>query len=248
MFGDAWNVALNIIASAITGSVVWLTGRLVARRRIRRKRDFFGLVADSECLLVVPRHASSNQSHSVHRNDAAALLELSTVIGDCGARPEVIFHDQTYQGFGDKAEFCIGGPAANQRTVAHLRSALPGVEVRTPVDDSTAVPTIELGGQTYPYYWGQEEYALLAKIVRSKQDKPTFLICGQSSVANRAAGRYLGTHYRRFLRAHGTRGRFCVVLRIVESEVYGPTVVELVRDATDDAFTRNVLVTGGTGS
>ena len=245
MSGDAWNVALNIIASAITGSVVWLTGRLVGRRRMRRKREFFGLVADSECLLVVPRHASATE-RSVHRNDAAALLELSTIIGDCGARPEVIFHDQPYQGLGDKAEFCLGGPAANQRTKAHLRSAMPGVSI---VGYGPGVPLdLFVADESYQMDVGRVEYVALAKIVRNRRDKPTFVICGQSSASNRAAGRYLAENYRKLLREHGTRGRFCLVLRVLESDVYGPTVVELVRDATDDAFTRNVLVTDATAS
>ncbi|QUH01314.1 hypothetical protein HUO13_11320 [Saccharopolyspora erythraea] len=246
MTADAWNVALNIIASAITGSVVWLTARLVARRRLGRKREFFGLVADSDYLVVVPRHASSTQDHSVHRNDAAALLELSATVGDCGARPNVIFHDQAYAGIADKAEFCIGGPTANRRTVAHMRSALPGLAL---LDSDRSQPiTIAVGEHHYEFEQGRVEYVALAKIVRARLDKPTFLICGQSSTSNRAAGRYLASHYRDLMRAHGTHGRFCVVLRVLESEVYGPNVVELVGDVTDAVFTRNVLVTGATGS
>ncbi|EQD82513.1 hypothetical protein N599_30255 [Saccharopolyspora erythraea D] len=244
--GDAWNVALNIIASAITGSVVWLTGRLVARRRLGRKREFFGLVADSDYLVVVPRHASSNQDNSVHRNDAAALLELSATLGDCGARPDVIFHDQNYEGVADKAEFCIGGPTANRRTVAHMRSALPGLDF---IESERSQPVaIAVGEHHYEFERGRVEHVALAKIVRGPKDKPTFLICGQSSASNRAAGRYLASHYRDLMRAHGTRGRFCVVLRVLEPEVYGPNVVEPAGDVTDAVFTRNVLVAGATGS
>ncbi|WP_186459522.1 hypothetical protein [Saccharopolyspora dendranthemae] len=125
MTGDAWNIGLNIIASVITGSVVWLSGRLLRLRGLRRKQAFFGLSSGGECLLVVPRMVSADNERSVHRNDAAAMLDLSSILGECGAKPEVIFHDQVYQGLADKPEFCIGGPVANRRTEAHLRSVLP---------------------------------------------------------------------------------------------------------------------------
>jgi hypothetical protein len=241
MAGDAWNVALNIIASAITGSVVWLTGRFVTRRRLLRKKLFFALDNDNDCLLAVPRHASSNRESSVNRTDVATLLELSAVIQSCGARAEVVFHDQTYQGLGGKTEFCVGGPEANQRTAAYLRSALPGVRVgeyEAGRADSTA---ITVAGEIYPPEVGKVEYAVLAKITRAAQVKPAFVICGQTSAANQAAGRYLAFHYRELIRTHG-RGRFCVLLRVLEPQVYGPTVVELVRDATSEAFDDSMAV------
>ncbi|MFC7344020.1 hypothetical protein [Saccharopolyspora griseoalba] len=236
MSGDAWNIALNIIASAITGSAVWLSTKALALRRLRREQVFFGLTGGDECLVVVPRHASSDRRRSVHRNDAAALLELSSVLGDCRARPEVVFHDDVYQGLAGKAEFCIGGPDANERTAAHLRSMLPGVRVSRHDRDPEEL-TIAVGEHEHPAETGRLEHVVLAKIVRRDQDRPAFLICGQSSISNRAATRYLQDHYRELARAHGLRGRFCLVLRVVESHAYGPSVVELVRDATAEAFT-----------
>ena len=233
MTGDAWNIGLNIIASVITGSVVWLSGRLLRLRGLRRKQAFFGLSSGGECLLVVPRMVSADNERSVHRNDAAAMLDLSAILGECGAKPEVIFHDQVYQGLADKAEFCIGGPVANRRTEAHLRSVLPGVRI----GGAEERMAISVGGQTYPSHTRRVEYALLAKVVRDKRDKPAFVICGQTSIANRAAARYLGAQFPRLKRAHGLRGRFCVLLRVIESESYGPSVVELVRDVTTAAFT-----------
>jgi hypothetical protein len=230
--GDAWNIGLNIIASVITGSVVWISGRLLRLRRLRRKQVFFGLSSGGECLLVVPRMVSADNERSVHRNDAAAMLDLSAILGECGAKPEVIFHDQVYQGLADKPEFCIGGPVANQRTEAHVRSVLPGVRIAGP-EERTA---IEVGGESYPSNTRRVEYALLAKIVRSKRDKPAFVICGQTSIANRAAARYLDAEYQRLRSRYGVR-RFCVLLRVIESESYGPSVVELVRDITAEAFT-----------
>jgi hypothetical protein len=241
MAGDAWNVTLNIIASAITGSVVWLTGRFVTRHRLRRKKVFFGLDNDTDCLLAVPRHASSNRENSVHRTDVATLLELSAIIQSCGARPEVSFHDQTYQGLGGKTEFCVGGPEANQRTAAYLRSALPGIHVHRYEAGRADSMAITVAGEAYPPELGKVEYAVLAKITRDAQVRPAFVISGQTSAANRAAGRYLAFHYRELIRTHG-RGRFCILLRVLEPQAYGPTVVELVRDATSEAFDESMAM------
>ncbi|TDC95106.1 hypothetical protein E1161_05600 [Saccharopolyspora aridisoli] len=122
---------------------------------------------------------------------------------------------------------------ANQRTEAHVRSVLPGVRIAGP----EARTAIDVGGETYPSNTHRVEYVLLAKIVRSKRDKPAFVICGQTSIANRAAARYLGSEYQRLRTRCGVRRRFCVLLRVIESEGYGPSVVELVRDITTEAFT-----------
>ncbi|WP_186459521.1 hypothetical protein [Saccharopolyspora dendranthemae] len=73
--------------------------------------------------------------------------------------------------------------------------------------------------------------------MRDERDKPAFVICGQTSIANRAAARYLDAEFQRLKRAHGLRRRFCVLLRVIEPESYGPSVVELVRDVTTEAFT-----------
>ncbi|MDI2027408.1 hypothetical protein QFW96_02245 [Saccharopolyspora sp. TS4A08] len=236
MSGDAWNVSLNIIASVITGSAVWLVTKALALRKTRRMQVFFGLTGGDECLVVVPRHASSNRDRSVHRNDAAALLELSTVLGDCRARPEVVFHDDVYQGAADKAEFCIGGPDANHRTAAHLRSAVPNLRHALYEDDPEGV-TISVGERRFPVEMGRAEYVALAKIQRERDDKPAFLICGQTSVSNRAAARYLQRNHTRLMRTYGLRKRFCLILRVVEPGTYGPSVVELAHDATFEAFT-----------
>ncbi|TDD91618.1 hypothetical protein E1202_05585 [Saccharopolyspora karakumensis] len=232
MTGDAWNIGLNIIASVITGSMVWISGRLLRLRRLRRKQAFLGLSSGGECLIVVPRMFSADNERSVHRNDAAAMLDLSAILSECGAKPEVIFHDQVYQGLAAKSEFCIGGPAANRRTEAHLRSVLPGVRMAG-ADERTA---IDVGGQSYPSNLHHLEYALLAKVVRHERDKPAFVICGQTSIANRVAARYLDSEYPRLRSRYGVRRRFCVLLRVIESESYGPSVVEFVRDITTEAF------------
>jgi hypothetical protein len=75
---------------------------------------------------------------------------------------------------------------------------------------------------------------LLARLTAGQNDdpRPVFLFCGQRSVANQAAARYLARHHSRLARKYGTRGNFCVLLRVVNSQAYGPDVVELVADVT----------------
>src|SRR5262245_29292292 len=94
-----------------------------------RKRAFFGLDKAAECLLAVSRHASSPPQLTVHRPDVAALVELATVARDCGARVDLVAEEDIPKGIGRTTEFCVGGPAGNPRTGAHLRSILRGVHV-----------------------------------------------------------------------------------------------------------------------
>ena len=232
---SAWNVLLNIVASVITGTAVWLGQRALWRRRLRRRRRFFGVGADEDCLLVVNRHASSPSDRSVHRTDVVALLELSGVLRECGARTEVIFHDQATEGLGLRTEFCVGGPGSNTRTAAHLRWGLPGLTMESSAAQFERA-TIRVGSEAYVRQPDLVEHVVLARIVRPGQRRPVFLVCGQTAVANRAGVGYLVSHQRELVRAHGLDGRFCLVLRVLEPGVYGPNLVELVGDVTAEAF------------
>lgn len=225
------DLILNIAAGVLTAGLGWLAQRLLQRRRLQRTRDFFGLPAGSECLLVVNRHASSSSELSVHRRDVFALLELAGLVQRCGAQVEVIGHDAARQGFGTKTEFCIGGPSSNSRTAAHLKWRLPGIDV---IDARTGGTRV--GGTTYPYD-KQSPSVLLAKVTGPDQTRPVFLISGQRAITNQAAVRYLVTRERRLARSYGTDGRFCLLLRVIDPEAYGPDVVELVADVTELAFT-----------
>ncbi|WBB46798.1 hypothetical protein O3597_16560 [Verrucosispora sp. WMMA2044] len=68
------DLLINLLASVIAGTAVWLTGFLLRRHKLNRARAFFGLAAGASCLLVVSRHASSPREFSVHRRDVAALV------------------------------------------------------------------------------------------------------------------------------------------------------------------------------
>ncbi len=224
------DLSLNIAAGLLTAVLVWLAQWLLQRRRLQQTRVFFGLTAGTECLLVVNRHASSTSDLSVHRRDVFALLELAGLIQRCGAQIEVVSHEAR-RGFGVKTEFCIGGPTSNSRMAAHLKWKLPGIQE---IDAKTG--STQIGDITYAYD-KQAPYVVLAKITGPDQGRPVFLICGQQAITNQAAVRYLVTRERRLARTYGVGGRFCLLLRVINPEVYGPDVVELVADVTEAAFT-----------
>ncbi|GAA3377467.1 hypothetical protein GCM10020367_53250 [Streptomyces sannanensis] len=231
MNDDVRNIVLGVIAAGLSGSLGWLTRTYFWRRRLRRVQGFFGLPADSECVLVVNREFGGD---GVHRNDVFALLELSALIKDCGAHAQIVTHDAARQGFGERTEFCLGGPMSNRRTAAHLRSLLPGVTVNLDAERGPDFASFVIGGENYRLEKGESEYVLLARVVMDEHSRPVFLFCGQRAITNQAASRYLARHHRKLARAYG-RNSFCLLLKVVHSQAYGPDVVELVADVTDAA-------------
>jgi hypothetical protein len=239
MLDSAWNVLLNVVASAITGVAVWLGQRALWRRRLERKRRFYGLRPGEDCVLVVNRHHSSPRDSSVNRTDVSALLLLAGVLAECGARPRVLFHDQPSDDLGERTEFCLGGPSSNVRTVAHLRQRLPGVSM--PERDPEG-PVIRVAADVFRVERDVAVHVLLAKLPGRGRSGPVFVISGLTALANQAAVGYLTARWRELARAHGLDGAFCLVLRVVEPAVYGPSLVELVLDATATAFARPAAV------
>jgi hypothetical protein len=239
MSDDVRNLVLVLVGLAVGGLLGWLARSYLWRRRLHRRQRFFGLPKDSECLLVVPRDPGA-RGWSLARHDAFALLELAAVIKECGAHAEVLAHDTAWQGFGARTEFCIGGPAANYRLAAHLRSMLPGVEINTDSAQGPDQGAITVGGETYRLEKGAVEYVLLARLAAGRDsgnDRPVFLSSGQRGIANQAATRYLARHQGRLVRKHGLDATFCLLLRVVNSQAYGSDVVELVADVTKAATT-----------
>jgi hypothetical protein len=239
MSNGVTDLVVNIAAGLLTAVLLWLAQWSLRRRRLQRTRDFFGLQAGADCLLVVNRHASSANELSVHRRDVFALLELAGLIKLCGARAEVVSHDEVRRGFGEKAEFCIGGPSSNSRTAAHLKWKLPGVDIASRLGATAPGPSdglpIRIGDVTFSREPGAG-YVLLAKVVAEEQPRPVFVISGQTAVTNQAAVRYLVAHERKLARKYGTKGGFCAILKVINPEAYGPDVVEWAADVTDTAF------------
>ncbi|MFD7322578.1 hypothetical protein ACFV9D_16035 [Streptomyces sp. NPDC059875] len=231
---DLRNVVLGVLATGVSASLGWLTRTYLWRRALRRKQAFFGLRDGSECLLVVNRQAGNERA--VHSVDVSALLELSALIKDCGARPEIVQHDMARQGLGDRAEICVGGPYSNRRMAAHLASLLPGLTMNVESEPVADRGMFTVGGEVYRGVHGETEYVLLARLTGGEGGRPVFLLCGQSAVCNQAAARHLARHHEKLARKYGS-GPFVLLLKVVNSQAYGPDVVELVADLTRAART-----------
>ncbi|MFD5098483.1 hypothetical protein [Streptomyces albidochromogenes] len=228
MTDDVRNIVLGVIAAGISASLGWLARTYLWRRTLRRKQEFLGMPTDSESLLVVNRDMGGE---GVHRYDVFALLELAAVVKDCGAHARILSHDAAGQGIGERTEFCVGGPASNRRTAAHLQSLLPGVRIDTDAAPGPDRAAFHVGGERYPLDPGAAEYVLLARLTTRQGARPVFLFCGQRAITNQAATRYLARNHEKLARKHGN-GSFCLLLKVINSEAYGPDVVELVADVT----------------
>jgi hypothetical protein len=132
-------VLISLLSSVVAASAAWVGQWLLRHRTLARKRAFFGVTPGADCVLVTPRHFSSPQTASVHRRDTAALVELGTIISACGGTSQIVSGDGELHGVGRLTEFCVGGPTANPRTHAHLRSILQGV-VSEPDEARMACP------------------------------------------------------------------------------------------------------------
>lgn len=229
MNDDVRDIVLGVVATGVSASLGWLARTWLWRRRLRRKQTFFGLPANSECLLVVNREAGGDGA--VHRNDVFALLELSALVKDCSAHAQITGHDIVRQGFGERTEFCVGGPVSNRRTAAHLLSLLPGVRINTDPQPGPDRGAFQIGSERYRAEKGVAEHVLLARLTVSQEARPVFLFCGQQAIANQAAARYLARNHEKLARTH-RNNTFCLLLKVVNSQAYGPDVVELVADVT----------------
>lgn len=232
MNDDVRNIVLGVVAAAISAGLGWLTRTHLWKRKLRRKQAFFGLPDNAESLLVVNRGAGGPEL-TVMRYDVFALLELAALIKDCNANAQIVPHDAARQGFGERTEFCVGGPASNRRMMAHLASLLPGVRVNVDAEPGPDRGALQVGSERHRVEVGKEEYALLARLTvdQSHGTRPVFLFCGQTAITNQAATRYLARNHERLSRKHGT-GSFVLLLKVVNSQAYGPDVVELVADVT----------------
>jgi hypothetical protein len=227
------DLLINLLASVIAGIAVWLAQRLLRYRRLAREQAFFGLTGQAACQLSVARHFSSPHRSSVHRRDVAALVELATLARECGARADLASDAELAREFGRLTEFCVGGPSGNARTVTHLRTLVPGVTFRPA---GVEPETLLVGDAEFPCVPGVAEFVVLARALGPAGGKPVFVLAGQTAPTNLAAARYLDRNHRELFRTHGADRPFCLVLRIVEPEVYGIDFTEVAADVTDIAF------------
>ncbi|MFK4546462.1 hypothetical protein RKD29_006058 [Streptomyces tendae] len=232
MTDDVRNIVLGVVAAGISATLGWLARTYLWKRKLRRKQAFFGLPDSSESLLVVNRDPAASEP-AVHRFDVFALLELSALIKDCGAHAQVVTQDMVGQGFGERTEFCVGGPGSNRRMVAHMAAMLPGVRMNVDPEPGPDRGAFQIGSERHRLEAGVTEYVLLARLTAGdrREARPAFLFCGQRAITNQAATRYLARHHEKLARKHGNNS-FVLLLKVVNSQAYGPDVVELVGDVT----------------
>ncbi|MFE6619192.1 hypothetical protein [Streptomyces sp. NPDC057740] len=237
MNDDVRNIVLGVLAAGISAGLGWLARTYLWKRKLRRKQEFFGLPQNSESLLVVNRDPATSEP-AVHRFDVFALLELAALIKDCGAHLQMVTQDNVQQGFGERTEFCVGGPGSNRRMLAHMAAMLPGVRVNIDPEPGPDRGAFQIGGERYRMEAGVTEYVLLARLTAGerREARPVFLFCGQRAITNQAATRYLARNHERLARKHGAKP-FVLLLKVVNSQAYGPDVVELVADVTRAAQT-----------
>ncbi|MDX3317661.1 hypothetical protein ACN6LC_001303 [Streptomyces violaceoruber] len=232
MTDDVRNIVLGVLAAGISATLGWLARTYLWKRKLRRKQAFLGLPDGSESLLVVNRDPAASEP-AVHRFDVFALLELAALVKDCGAHVQVVTQDMVGQGFGERTEFCVGGPGSNRRMVAHMAAMLPGVRVNVDPEPGPDRGAFQIGSERYRLEAGVTEYVLLARLTAGdrREARPAFLFCGQRAITNQAATRYLARHHEKLARKHGSNS-FVLLLKVVNSQAYGPDVVELVGDVT----------------
>ena len=232
MTDDILEIVLGVVAAGISAALGWLARTYLLRRKLRRKQAFFGLPDSSESLLVVNRDPAASEP-AVHRFDVFALLELSALVKNCGAHFQVVTQDMVGQGFGERTEFCVGGPASNRRMAAHMAAMLPGVRVNVDPEPGPDRGAFQIGSERYRLDAGVTEYVLLARLTAGDRPeaRPAFLFCGQRAITNQAATRYLARHHEKLARKHGGSS-FVLLLKVINSQAYGPDVVELVADVT----------------
>ncbi|MCG7202621.1 MULTISPECIES: hypothetical protein [Streptomyces] len=232
MNDDLRNIVLGVVAAGISAALGWLARTYLWRRKLRRKQAFFGLPENSESLLVVNRDPATSEP-AVHRFDVFALLELAALIKDCRANLQMVTQDNVQQGFGERTEFCVGGPGSNRRMLAHMSAMLPGIRVNVDPEPGPDRGAFQIGTERYRLDPGITEHVLLARLTAGQRPdaRPVFLFCGQRAITNQAATRYLARNHERLARKHGNSS-FVLLLKVVNSQAYGPDVVELVADVT----------------
>jgi hypothetical protein len=229
------NIAIGLATSVLSGGSVWAWQRARNSRVLRRKGTFFGLKPGGACLIVM--NHKYNAPGSTAQDDVQVMIELATLASEIGSKVSVRSVDEVQGVNADRTEFCIGGPGSNPRTLGHLANHLPGVALRpynTARRDSAA---IVVGDQRFLYDHGKIEHALVAKFTPSVASRPVFIICGQRAIANRAAMHFLRHNYLALTRSLASVDQFCLVVKVISSDIYGHEMVELAGDVTTAAFT-----------
>jgi hypothetical protein len=230
------NIAIGLVTSVVGGAAVWLWQRVRNGSILRRQEAFFGLQPHGICLIVMNNTAT--KMGATHHNDVQTMIEVATLASGVGSAVLIESCNDFHEINGDRTEFCIGGPmgGSNPRTGAHLAAHLPGVRI-TPHDPARRNSlAIVVDGQEFRYDRGSEEHALVAKFTPPGSSRPVIVICGQSSIANRAAIHFLKREYRGLSKILSSTDQFCIIVRVTSSDAYGYQAAELAGDVSAVAF------------
>ncbi|WP_131738584.1 hypothetical protein [Actinomadura roseirufa] len=236
MSGLLFNILIGLVTSVISGGGVWLWERGKRTRSLHRKAAFFGLEGGAPCVVVMSDKYS--KPGSVARHDVHAVVDVVMLGRELGSPVSIRRGREFTESNGARTEFCIGGPIsdANPRTGGHLATYLPGVTLLPygPGPDSMA---FLIGGERFRCDRRHQERALVAKFRPDPASRPIFVVCGHTSIANRAAVHFMTHRYQELARALESAERFCVVIKLDAIETYGYEAASLERDVTLAAFT-----------
>lgn len=224
------DLLINLLASVVAGVAVWVTQRLLRLRIRARKQAFFGVKPGDEVVFFVAKHYGA-QENSVHRTDVACLIELASIIRDCGGTPTLLTSDESRPQAGRVAEYCVGGPEVNPRTAAYLRSEFPGVHFVESAENKGELPFF-VGRSEFRRTPRREEFVLLARVQRPAPARPAFLLVGQTARSNLAAARLLAERYVQLSRDYPADRNFLLLLRLREPAAFGTDRIEIARDLT----------------
>ncbi|MEV6011446.1 hypothetical protein AB0M29_32105 [Streptomyces sp. NPDC051976] len=230
------NIVIGLATSVISGGLVWLWERGKRGRALARKARFFGTEPGRPCLIVM--NSKHDSPRSAAHQDVQAMIEIATLAGELGCEVSVTSSDEFQGSNGDRTEFCVGGPlgGSNLRTGGHLAAYVPGVAIH-PYGTGPDSVAFTVGGRTYRYRRGDQEYALVVKFRPTEATASVILICGQSATANRAAIAFLKRAHRELRESVASVDRFCLVIKVAGIATYGHLGTSLERDESEAAFT-----------
>lgn len=240
-----FNIVIGLATSILSGGSVWLWQRAKNARILRRKSVFFGLKPGSTCLIALTSRFDNPRAAS--HQDVQALIEVANLANEIGCPVSVWPSEELHESNGNRTEFCIGGPGSSPRARGHMATHLPGIGWRPYNPSRRDSIAIVAGDQRFLCDPGHREYALVAKFTPTSSAAPVILICGQTSISNRAAINYLKNEYLKVENMISSAERFCIIIRIEAANTYGYQAASLECDISDTAFNGNssVGVRGG---
>lgn len=229
------NLILGVITSIITGLAVWSWTKLRTSQLLNRRSAFFGMAPKENCLIVINR--SPRNQYAMVMGDVETLIETVRLVDTINGKATIAKFDRILEPAGAVTEFCIGGPASNQRTKVHMTHFLPGVTISPYIADNPDSIAIQTKDYTYRYKKDIDEYAILARFFPEPDSNPVILIVGQTAKAGQGAVHYLvKAHDGHLRKTFGNRRPFCIVLKLRSPLTYGVRSIQLVNDISPIAF------------